>query len=94
MRGYDYSSAGAYFVTLCTQHRAFGGVVAGEMVLNEAGRMVARWYGELENKYRDIQNDAFIGMPNHGHFIVVNVGADLRVRPDRRVRPEFLPKLQ
>jgi len=87
LSGYDYSSAGAYFVTLCTQNRAclFGDIVDGEMVLNEAGRMVERWYGELENKYPDIQNDAFVCMPNHVHFIVVNVGANLRVRPDRGV---------
>ena len=84
LRGYDYSQAGAYFVTICTQHRTclFGDIVAGEMRLNEAGKMVARWYSELANKFPDIQCDKFVCMPNHIHFIVVNVGADLRVRPD------------
>ncbi len=52
------------------------------MVLNPAGNMVMRWYLELENKFPDIQCDACICMPNHLHFIVVNVGADPRVRPD------------
>ncbi|OGT78741.1 MAG: hypothetical protein A3I78_09965 [Gammaproteobacteria bacterium RIFCSPLOWO2_02_FULL_56_15] len=84
LRGYDYSQAGAYFVTICTQHRTclFGDIVAGEMRLNEAGKMLARWYSELANKFPDIQCDKFVCMPNHIHFIVVNVGADLRVRPD------------
>ena len=103
LRGYDYSQAGAYFVTICTQHRTclFGDIVAGEMRLNEAGKMVARWYSELANKFPDIQCDKFVCMPNHIHFIVVNVGADLGVRPgsayhqsgvnvgaDRCVRPD------
>jgi hypothetical protein len=38
---YDYTQAGAYFVTLCTQDRAmlFGDVVNDEMVLSEMGRV-------------------------------------------------------
>jgi putative transposase len=52
------------------------------MKLNDAGSMIERWYRELKNKFPDIQCDAFVCMPNHVHFIVVNVGADLRVRPD------------
>ncbi len=42
LKGYDYSHAGAYFITICTQNRAclFGEVMDGQMRLNEAGRMV------------------------------------------------------
>lgn len=84
LQGYDYSQVGAYFVTICVQNRAclFGEVVNGEMRLNNAGLMIARWYSELENKFPDIECDQFACMPNHVHFIAVNVGADLRVRPD------------
>ena len=83
LRGYDYSQAGAYFVTICTQDRTclFGEPLDGEMRLNEAGKMIERWSIELENKFPDIQCDAFVCMPNHVHFIVVTVGADLRVCP-------------
>jgi REP element-mobilizing transposase RayT len=85
LQGYDYTQAGAYFLTICTQNREclFGDIVGGEMVLNDAGKMVAHWYAELENKFPDIQCDGFVCMPNHVHCIVVNtgVGADLRVRP-------------
>ena len=51
--------------------------------------MICRWYMELENKFPDIECDAFVCIPNHVHFVVVNVGADLCVRPDARpdVRP-------
>ncbi|MBN1755888.1 hypothetical protein JW877_06700 [bacterium] len=61
------------------------------MKLNDAGHMVTQWYHELENKFPDIQHDEFICMPNHVHFIVVNmgpvVGADLRVCPNKTDKP-------
>jgi REP element-mobilizing transposase RayT len=56
------------------------------MILNDAGKMIAKWYDELENKYPDIRCHEMIIMPNHFHCIVENVGtlvgADLRVCPD------------
>ncbi|MFZ4560620.1 MAG: transposase, partial [Saprospiraceae bacterium] len=41
LKGYDYSQAGMYFITLCVQDKLclFGEVVNGEMVLNDAGRV-------------------------------------------------------
>ena len=42
LRNYDYSQAGLYFITMCVHQRLslFGEVVAGKMILNEAGRVV------------------------------------------------------
>ena len=76
LRGYDYSQAGAYFVTICTQNRAclFGEITGGKMILNDAGRMVEKWYHELSNKFPDIQCDEYVVMPDHFHCIIVNVG--------------------
>ena len=44
LKGYDYSQAGLYFLTICVQNRLclFGDVVNGKMILNDAGRMVER----------------------------------------------------
>ncbi|MBF0235507.1 MAG: transposase, partial [Desulfamplus sp.] len=72
------------FVTICTRKREclFGNVSNGITRLNDAGKMVAQWFRELENKFMDVQCDAFVCMPNHIHFIVINVGADLRVCPE------------
>jgi len=44
LKDYDYSQAGAYFVTICSWSREclFGDVVSGEMRLNESGEMVMR----------------------------------------------------
>jgi len=89
LKGYDYSQAGAYFVTICTQNREclFGHIADGEMVLNDPGRMVEKWYGELKRKFADIVCDQFAIMPNHIHFVIqTGVGADLRVCPDTDLR--------
>ena len=87
LRGYDYSRAGAYFVSICTKERTclFGDIDNQQMALNAAGRMLDKWYVELENKFKDIRCDEYIIMPNHFHAIIQNigpVGADLCVCPD------------
>ena len=85
LRGYGYSLAGAYYVTIVTQDRAplFGDVVDGVMQLNDAGRMVQTVWDEIPLFYPGVDIDAFVVMPNHIHGIIVlaGVGADPRVRP-------------
>ncbi|GAA5225379.1 transposase [Membranihabitans marinus] len=55
-----------------------GEILYGKMILNDAGRMVEKWYFELENKYTHVKCGEMIIMPNHFHCIV---GANLRVCP-------------
>ena len=76
LRGYDYSQAGAYFVTICVQDRAcvFGNVVDGRMCLNAAGLMVRGVWDELPCYYAGVGIDAFVVMPNHVHGIVILSG--------------------
>jgi putative transposase len=83
LKGYDYRQAGAYFVTICTQDRAFlfGYVAHGEMRLNEAGKMVCDAWNDLPAFYLGVQTDAFIVMPNHIHGIIILAEADPRVCP-------------
>ncbi len=75
LKGYDYTQAGAYFVTLCTQERAclFGEVVDGEMRLNEMGQIVDRTWHDLPNHVAGMVLDGFVVMPNHVHGIIVIV---------------------
>jgi REP element-mobilizing transposase RayT len=42
LKGYDYSTPGYYFVTVCTNDRRclFGEIIDEVMMLNDAGRMV------------------------------------------------------
>jgi hypothetical protein len=89
LKGYDYSQEGAYFVTICAQNREciFKTVENGEMILNEAGEMIKKWWLELQNKFINFGLNQFIIMPNHFHGIIViqnkynPVGADLCVCP-------------
>jgi REP element-mobilizing transposase RayT len=79
LRGYDYSQAGAYFVTICEVNRAciFGQVVDGKMHPNQFGEIVLKWWNELPNYYPPVELDEFVVMPNHMHGIIVitDVGA-------------------
>jgi len=85
---YDYAQAGAYFVTVCTQNRecAFGGVIDGEMVLNEPGRMVETVWRELPQHHPGVEVDTLVVMPNHVHGIIMLVGAGPRACPDNPSR--------
>ncbi|MDX9724418.1 MAG: hypothetical protein RBU37_26970 [Myxococcota bacterium] len=72
LQGYDYHRAGVYFVTICSHNRAcLFGEVDGEMRLNDAGRMVERWFLELNRKFERVETDTYIVMPDHLHGIVV-----------------------
>jgi len=84
LQGYDYSRAGAYYVTLCTQNREclFGEIKNGKMVLNDAGRMVQIVHDEMRPNYPGVETDDFIVMPNHIHGIIILVGAGHCACPD------------
>ncbi|MDP1621890.1 MAG: hypothetical protein Q8M08_06085 [Bacteroidales bacterium] len=49
LTGYDYSSAGLYFITICTKDRLhyFGTISNGEMILNETGRTAELFLEEV-----------------------------------------------
>ncbi len=83
LKGYDYSQAGWYSITICTRNRLclFGEIQNGEMVLNDAGMMVQTVWNEIGPHYPGIATDSFIVMPNHVHGIVL-VGAGPRACPD------------
>ena len=69
-RGFDYTSHGAYFVTIVTHDRLnlFGRIIDGEMKLNAAGHIVSEeWLrsGELRS---NVEIDESVVMPNHFHM--------------------------
>ncbi len=77
LRGYDYTQAGAYFITVCTHDGAcvFGDVVDGVMQLNECGAIVRDCWMAIPDHFLQTALDEFVIMPNHVHGIVVLVGA-------------------
>lgn len=78
LKNYDYSSNGAYFVTICTHEREylFGDIVNGKMKTNNLGNLVVSIWESLPNRFPVII-DTYQIMPNHFHGIIVIVGAGL-----------------
>ena len=76
LRGYDYSQAGAYYVTVVTHRRRtlFGDVVDGEMRLNDAGRLIVDGWEWLASRHQYVELDAYVVMPNHLHGVIVIAG--------------------
>ena len=87
--GYDYASAGWYFVTMCCHGRQhlFGEVCQHEMELNAAGEMVEKWWKKIPEKFPGIELGEYQIMPNHFHAIVNIVGADPCVGPENQTIP-------
>ena len=72
LKGYDYSQAGAYFVTLVARDRSclFGSVVDGVVRLNDAGRLVRDLWEWLAARYPYVTLDEYVVMPSHLHGII------------------------
>ncbi len=88
LKEYDYSQAGAYFVTVCTKHREilFGDIQGDGVRLNPLGLAVKECWERLPQHYSFLELDAFTVMPNHIHGIVMitgnsNVGAGFKPAP-------------
>lgn len=88
LKGYDYSQAGLYFITICYQDRIcrFGHIENGEMILNAYGKIAYDEWSKLPERFPNFEMDVFQIMPNHMHGIIllnetVVVGATLAVAP-------------
>ncbi len=92
---YDYSQAGAYFVTVCSWEREcrFGNVEGGDIRLNRLGEIVRdEWLRTAEIRM-EIELGEYVVMPNHLHGIILitdTVGAH-GVRPSE-VEIDRIPK--
>jgi putative transposase len=70
--GYDYSTPGWYFITICTQNRmeCLCSIENGQVVLNDFGKIVKKTWLDLPSHYKNIKLDDFAIMPNHIHGII------------------------
>jgi putative transposase len=65
LQGYDYSQAGAYFVTICTQMReSFFDLPAVRQIAEHC------WV-DIPNHFPNVELDEWVIMPNHFHGIVL-----------------------
>ena len=90
MREYDYSRPGGYFVTVCTAEKRalFGEIIADEMRMNNAGRIVESEWFRTGVVRPNLMLDAFVIMPNHIHgIIIISDDGTATARATRRVAP-------
>jgi REP element-mobilizing transposase RayT len=85
LKKHDYSTAGYYYVTICTYNRKelFGYIEDNRMVLNEYGKTTEKTWKEIPNHYPDVELDEFIVMPSHIHGVIIinNPVGDGHARP-------------
>ena len=82
---FDYTTQGAYFVTLCTQDKKhLFQIDETDKVIPEPhithslqmdeismqNRIIHHWINEIHNKFQDVKVDKYVIMPNHIHLIV------------------------
>ena len=70
---FDYTSAGGYFVTICTNDKRhlFGAVCNERMHLNDAGNVITKTWNILPTRFPTVKLNEFVIMPNHLHGIIV-----------------------
>lgn len=72
LRDYDYSQTGAYFVTICIQHRKclLGTITDGKMRLNEIGQIIVECWNRIPQHFPSVELAESVIMPNHFHGII------------------------
>ena len=88
---YDYSSAGAYFVTICTQNRrcVLSSIVGRGLAPAETTVIEYTYLGEIAEKqlflladrYPYLTIDQYVIMPNHIHAIMILNGETAGASP-------------
>ncbi|MEO7047232.1 MAG: hypothetical protein ABI091_18155 [Ferruginibacter sp.] len=87
LKGYEYSQAGLYFITICCQDRIwrFGEILTDEnsqpkMILNDAGIIANDCWLEIPQHFPNAKLHEHIVMPNHVHGIIELSGDVLRAQ--------------
>ena len=92
LKGFDYGSAGYYFVTICTYDKikllsAVGSVALDApcpVELTELGEKVAESWYRMERLDKNVRIDKVVFMPNHIHGIIELTNPDWQHLPEKR----------
>ena len=91
---YDYSSTGAYFITICTSERRnyFWGNVGAtigrpqDVILSHYGNIVDEAINNIPSIYPAVDVDRYVIMPDHIHLLLI-------IRADEYGRPMVAPTI-
>ena len=95
LRDYDYSTTGAYFVTICTHNRRnLLSRIAGspaKVEYTEYGQIAAEQLLLLEERFPYAKIDSYVIMPNHIHiiFLLDNEAEGAKEREPGSPRPSL-----
>ncbi len=77
LKGYDYSLAGVYFITICALNKeCLFGRIADDgrgtkfCAPTDAGKIAGQCWREIPTHYPNVLLDEFIVMPNHVHGLI------------------------
>ena len=81
LENFDYGENGAYFITICTEHRRniLSTIELSQNDVGEGsplphllpyGKIASKWIEEIPQKYREISVDCYVIMPNHIHLLL------------------------
>ena len=78
LRSYNYSSSGAYFITICVKDKRqlLGKILGGgdfdapQMILSKYGQILDKHINLMNIKHDYIKIDKYVIMPNHFHLIL------------------------
>ncbi len=89
LRDYDYSTAGAYFITACAHDRSslFGNIVDSAMQLNSIGQMVRQCWNDIPAHFPHVELDSVVVMPNHIHGILCIVDSTAGAKKNSPLHP-------
>ena len=96
LKGWDYSSPGHYFITICTKNREclFGNIVQNKIVLSDMGKIMERYWREIPDHFNGVKLDEYVIMPNHIHGIISimvetpNLGVSTGTDPETGTDPD------
>lgn len=102
LKGYDYSQAGLYFITICCKNKAylFGNIsVEGEnippkMILNNAGKIAEECWLDIPKHFPNVILHEHIIMPNHIHGIIELVVEKMFRHTMKKIMRSILEKVQ
>ena len=89
LRNYDYSQPGAYFVSICVQHRKclFGTITDGKMQLNEIAQIVVECWKHIPQHFPSVKLGDYVIMPNHMHGIIAwDIPKTISLHPSKNTR--------
>ena len=95
LKYYDYSTPGAYFLTICVKDRKqlLSKIIVGDDAhivpknrLTKIGLICEKYINNINIKYKNVSVDKYVIMPNHIHIIISLYGTMRASSPTKNIK--------